>query len=75
MSKKERIKIEIDVIKALILAFITAIFGIFGFTLINYQKINYLQAIGIFAGLILLVGILYILAKRIIKNLNKIEEL
>lgn len=43
MSKKERIKSEIDICKALILAFLTAIFGTFGFTLINYEKINLWQ--------------------------------
>lgn len=75
MSKKERIKLEIDILKALMLAFLTAIFGIFGFTLMNYQRINLLQAMGIFVGLILLFGVLYILAKRMILNLNKIEEL
>lgn len=40
MSKKERIKLEIDVLKALILAFLIAIFGIFGYT--DYQKIDLL---------------------------------
>lgn len=35
MSKKERIKTEIDVLKALILAFLTAIFGVFGFALMK----------------------------------------
>ena len=30
MSKKEKIKLELDIIKALILACLTAIFGIFG---------------------------------------------
>ncbi|WP_297192393.1 hypothetical protein [uncultured Campylobacter sp.] len=75
MSQKERIKAEIDVLKALILAFLTAIFGIFGFTLINYQKINLLQGIGIIIGLFFLLAVLYLIAKRIIKNLNKLEDL
>lgn len=39
MSKKERIKSEIDICKALILAFLTAIFGTFGFTLIMKKLI------------------------------------
>lgn len=73
MSQKEHIKAEIDVLKALILAFLTAIFGIFGFTLINYQKINLLQGIGIIIGLFF--AVLYLIAKRIIKNLNQLEDL
>ena len=54
MAQKERIKLEIDVLKALILAFLTAIFGIFGYALINYAKIDILQGIGGFVGLIII---------------------
>lgn len=75
MSNKERIKLEIDVLKALLLAFLTAIFGVFGYSVINYQKIDILQGISIIAGLFILFLIVYFLAKRTIKNLNKIEEL
>ena len=38
MSKKEKIKLELDIIKALILACLTAIFGIFSYCVINYKK-------------------------------------
>lgn len=38
MSKKEKIKLELDIIKALILACLTAIFGIFGYSVINYKN-------------------------------------
>ena len=75
MSKKERIKLEIDVLKALILAFLAAIFGIFGYSVINYQKIDLLQGIGILIGLIFLFVALYVFIKRLVKNLNQIEEL
>ena len=43
MSKKERIKLEIDVLKALMLAFLTALFGIFGFCVLNYSRIDWIQ--------------------------------
>ncbi|ANE34139.1 putative membrane protein [Campylobacter hyointestinalis subsp. lawsonii CCUG 27631] len=75
MSNKERIKLEIDVLKALLLAFLTAIFGVFGYSVINYQKIDILQGISIIAGLFILFLIVYFIAKRTIRNLNKIEEL
>lgn len=75
MSQKERIKLEIDILKALILAFLTAIFGIFGYALMNYAKINLLQGIGGFVGLIIIFVALYFVVKRIIKNLKQIEEL
>lgn len=75
MSQKERIKLEIDILKALILAFLTAIFGIFSYALINYANINLLQGIGGFIGLIIIFIALYFVVKRIIKNLKQIEEL
>ena len=75
MSQKERIKLEIDILKALIIAFLTAIFGIFGYAVMSYEKINTFQGICILIGLTLLFGVLYALAKRVIKDLNKMEEL
>lgn len=75
MSKKEKIKLELDIIKALILACLTAIFGIFGYSVINYKHIDLVQGSCIVAGLVILFVILYILARIVIKDLNKIEEL
>ncbi|TQR33806.1 hypothetical protein DMB92_02675 [Campylobacter sp. MIT 99-7217] len=75
MSKKERIKLEIDILKALILAFLTAIFGIFGYSVINYQSIDLVKAVAIMLGIMVLCILLYICAKKVLKNLKDIEEL
>lgn len=40
MSRKERLESETDVLKALTLALLIAIFGFCGIAFINYQKIN-----------------------------------
>ncbi|EAH5887194.1 hypothetical protein K8T27_000572 [Campylobacter upsaliensis] len=75
MSKKERIKLEIDVLKALMLAFLTALFGIFGFCVLNYSRIDWIQALFIVLGVIFACILLYAFSKRIYKILKQIEEL
>ena len=75
MSNKDRIKLDVDILKALILAFLTAIFGIFGYSVLNYSHIDLIQGILIALGIILSFVILYILGKRIYNILNRIEEL
>lgn len=67
MSKKEKIRLEIDILKALILAFLTAIFGIFGYSVLNYSRIDWIQGIFIALGVILSLVILYALGKRVYK--------
>lgn len=37
MSRKEELKTMIDLYKALLLSFLTALFGILGYTFINYD--------------------------------------
>lgn len=75
MAQKERIKLEIDVLKALMLAFLTAIFGIFGYCVLNYSRIDWIQAIFIAFGITASFIVLYALTKRIYKILKQIEEL
>ncbi|EJF0770640.1 hypothetical protein LOV89_001607 [Campylobacter upsaliensis] len=72
MSKKERIKLEIDVLKALMLAFLTALFG---FCVLNYSRIDWIQALFIVLGVIFACILLYAFSKRIYKILKQIEEL
>lgn len=40
MSKKERLQARLDYLKALIIAFLVALFGIFGYTAVNYKEID-----------------------------------
>lgn len=75
MSKKERIKLEIDVLKALLIAFLTAIFGIASYCVLNYVKINFIQAIIIILGFIVIFTLLFFFCKRIYKILKEIEDI
>ena len=75
MSRKERIKLEIDILKMLIIAFLSAIFGIFGYCVLNYSHINLIQSLFIALGIILSFIALFLLSKRIYKILKEIEEL
>ncbi|BEG58243.1 hypothetical protein NHP21005_19310 (plasmid) [Helicobacter sp. NHP21005] len=75
LSRKERLKLEIDVLKVLIVALLTAIFGTFGFVTINYLKVNLVQGIVISTGLVILFSILVILFRRLFADLNEIEEM
>lgn len=75
MAQKERIKLEVDILKALMLAFLTAIFGIFGYCVLNYSRIDWIQAIFIALGITASFIVLYALTKRIYKILKQIEEL
>ena len=75
MSKKEKIKIEIDILKAIIILCLTALFGIFGYSVVHYQTIDIVQGISIIAGIAILIFACFLLAKRMYKNLKEIEEL
>lgn len=75
MSRKERIKLEIDILKVLIVVLLTTTFGIFGFATINYLKVNLFQGIAIFIGLTILISVLVFLFKRLFADLNEIEEM
>ncbi len=75
LSRKERIKLEIDVLKVLIVALLTAIFGVFGFLTINYLKVDFTQGIIISVGLAVLLSILLILSRRLLADLDEVEEM
>ncbi|MCI5969434.1 hypothetical protein [Helicobacter sp.] len=75
MSKKDKIKLEVDFLKALLLAFLTAIFGIFGYSVINYNEIDLIRGIFITLGIVLTCVAISLLLKRVYKILKEIEEL
>lgn len=43
MCKKEKIKIMLDFYKSIILALLTALFGVLGYTFINYKNYSYID--------------------------------
>lgn len=48
MSRKEELKTMIDLYKALLLSFLTALFGILGYTFINYDDFTIAKIIIIY---------------------------
>lgn len=75
MSKKEEIKIKIDIIKSIILALMTAVFGIFAFIVINIETINAFQAFACVLGIIIVAVFLWILVRHLLKNLKTIRKM
>lgn len=74
MSKKERVKTNIDILKALLLALLSAIFAIFAYCVINYKNIDIIQGISIALGIIFLALALFFIVKKMLKNLDFLEE-
>lgn len=54
MSKKERIKAKLDLLKVLIVAILTAFFGIISFTAIHYKTLDYVLSICVTVGIVIL---------------------
>ena len=74
MSKKERITAEIGILQALLITFLTAIFVIFAYCVINLKTINFTQAYFSIAGALMLIGAISIISIRLVKQLNQIEK-
>ncbi len=55
LSTKEKIKAKIDIVKALLLSFMAALFGIFGYVVTQYEQLDTFRIITILIGVILLV--------------------
>lgn len=73
--KIEILKIKLDLLKSLILAFITALFGIFGYALINYKKLDFVLSLGIIVGLLILILFLIFAILQFFKYLKELERL
>lgn len=74
MSKKERIKAKLDLLKVLIVAILTAFFGIISFTAIHYKTLDYVLSICVTAGIVILLLILVYLGIDFNRELNKLEK-
>lgn len=73
MSKKERLQARLDYLKALIIAFLVALFGIFGYTATHYKEID--LVLGVSIGIIVLLCGIYVANKAFNKRLDDLEEL
>ncbi len=74
MSKKERIKAKLDLLKVLIVAILTAFFGIISFATIHYKTLDYVLSICVTAGIVILLLILVYLGIDFNRELNKLEK-
>ncbi|KPH51813.1 hypothetical protein [Helicobacter pullorum] len=74
MSQKEKIKALIDFYKAIIVAFMTALFGVLSYTFINYKNYTIHDTIIILLCIFGLLSTLIVLVKLFLKEINKLEK-
>lgn len=75
MSKKDRVKTKLDLLKSLMLGFMTALFGVGGYTFANRNELIYIDytVIGIVA--IILVVLICWCGFSFKKELDKLEKM
>lgn len=74
MSQKEKIKALIDFYKAIIIAFMTALFGVLGYTFINYKHYTIYDAVIVLLCLFGIVSALMIFVRLFLKEINKLAK-
>lgn len=75
MSKKERVKFSLKLTKSLILAFLTALFGIFAFIVINIDTINGFQIIASVSGIVVITIFFLLLIRYLLRKLDELEKM
>lgn len=73
MSRKERVKTTIDILKAVILALMTALFGIFGYIVVHLYSLKLMQVLIIVCGVVILAVFFYLAIKYLKKLLDELE--
>ena len=75
MSKKERVKTKLDLLKAFIMACVAALFGVMSFTAIYYDEISTIKLYLSIGGAVLLLLFLVLFLYLFSKELDKLEKL
>ena len=75
MSRKERTKFSLDLTKSLILALLTALFGIFAFVVINIETISKFQIICSIIGIVVIFVCFFLLIYYLLKKLDELEKM
>ena len=75
MSKKEEIKVKIDIVKTAMFALLTALFGIFAFVVVNIRTIDAFQMGACAVGVALIAIFFWIAIHYLLKNLKKLRKL
>ena len=68
-------KFSLKLTKSLILAFLTALFGIFAFIVINIDTINGLQIIASICGIVIIAIFLFLLLRYLLLKLDELEKM
>ena len=75
MSKKERVKSDIDTLRNALTIIVTAIFGIIGYAVVNYSNLTMFHLIaGVIISVFLYVA-LFIVAKLYLKSRKELEKM
>lgn len=75
MSKKERTKFSLKLTKSLILAFLTALFGVFAFIVINIDTINKFQIVASICGIVVIIIFFLFLIRYLLRQLDELEKM
>ncbi|ETD27317.1 hypothetical protein [Helicobacter canis] len=75
MSKKDRVKTMLDFLKAVIIALLSALFGVFGYAIINYESLDLVRGLGVGVAVLCLMVFLGVCLILFFKELDKLEEL
>lgn len=74
MSKKEKIKAMIDFYKTIIIAFMTALFGVLGYTFMHYKDFLIQETIIVIVCIVGILLVLFVLVRLFLKEINKLEK-
>lgn len=74
MSKKDKIKTMLDLYKSIILVTLTGSFSVFGYAVLNYDRVSTIKLYGIIAGAILLIIALIVFLYLFLKEVHKLEQ-
>lgn len=74
MSKKQKIKVKLDTLKTLIVVFMTALFGVFGYGVIHYKDLDLVLSIAVGVATVLLISTLCYLGMLFGKEFEKLEK-
>lgn len=75
MSRKEKIKFALELSKSLMMAFLTGLFGVLAYVVVNIHTISLLQLLISLGGILAIIVFFYFLVKYIIKKLKELEKL
>lgn len=74
MSRADRIKAKLDLLKLLIIAILTALFGVVGFAVTHYKTLDFVLSLMVSLGIIVLLSALVYLSINFNKELDKLEK-